>query len=324
MRCGPLSRLVCWWPARLITRSAMSCSARRCCGVCCRASEPRLHRAFAEALQSGPSLSPDRLPPVAQALHWRGAGEHQRALRAAWAAAARPLVPRLPMPSSCRCWSWCWICGSRHPTRAGMSPWTGRGVMEIAADAARLAGEPERGLPLVEAAIGGLDEARDAERAASLLRLRAALRSASAAAGCSSMTCRRRCAWRRALPGCEPTCSPGSSGTCAVRDRNEEARPLAAELQMLAEQLGDEEYRINARIRLAELGGYDIIPVLAEAAEAARRIGSGPQETLARDGITYHAGKARRARGRDPGRAGGSCPGQATWPGPVWDGNGCR
>lgn len=49
-------------------------------------------------------------------------------------------------------------------------------VMEIAAETARLAGVPDRGLPLVEAAVGSLGAERDADRVASLLRLRAALR----------------------------------------------------------------------------------------------------------------------------------------------------
>src|SRR5262249_21837038 len=50
----------------------------------------RAHRASAEALQSGPPLSPasPHLPSVPLALHWHGAGEGERALRAACAAAA--------------------------------------------------------------------------------------------------------------------------------------------------------------------------------------------------------------------------------------------
>ena len=86
------------------------------------------------------------------ALHWRGAGEHERALRAAWAAAAAAgaafayseqlqmlelvleLWPRVP--------------GAGH---GDIDPAV---VAEEAADAARLAGEPERGLPLVQAADG--------------------------------------------------------------------------------------------------------------------------------------------------------------------------
>jgi hypothetical protein len=71
------------------------------------------HRAFAEAVQSGPPLSPasPHLPSVPLALHWHGAGEGERALRAAWAAAAEAgaafaYVERLQMleraPPGCR------------------------------------------------------------------------------------------------------------------------------------------------------------------------------------------------------------------------------
>jgi predicted ATPase len=48
----------------------------------------RAHRTFAAALEADPALSLEYLAPVQVALHWRGAGEHERALRAAWAAAA--------------------------------------------------------------------------------------------------------------------------------------------------------------------------------------------------------------------------------------------
>ena len=245
----------------------------------------RFHRAFAEALEANPSLSLDRLPPVAQALHWRGAGEHQRALRAAWAAAEAAgavfaYAEQLQMLEL--------VLDLWEPTpdAGGHVAMDRVGVMEIAAGAARLAGEPERGLALVETAIGGLDQARDGERAASLLRLRAALRSHLLLPGeLDDLQAALRLATRPTRVRADVLA--GLIGYLWVRDRNEEARSLAAELQMLAEQLGDEEYRINARIRLAELGGYDIIPVLAEAAEAARRIDSSRQEMLARDGITF-------------------------------------
>ena len=49
-------------------------------------------------------------------------------------------------------------------------------MIELAADAARLAGEPERGLSLVEAALGELGESGDPGRRASLLLRRAMLR----------------------------------------------------------------------------------------------------------------------------------------------------
>ena len=73
-----------------------------------------------------------------------------------------------------------------------------------------------------------------------------------------------------------------------MRDRYEEARPLATELQALAERIGDQGYQIEAQICLAQLGRHerDIIPDLQNATGAARRIGSGPLEMLARCEIT--------------------------------------
>jgi ATP/maltotriose-dependent transcriptional regulator MalT len=158
------------------------------------------------------------------------------------------------------------------------------GVMEIAAEAARLAGEPERGLPLVEAALSGLDEARDPERAASLLRLRASLRQQLLLPGQVDDL-------RAALHLAEDPSRVRAQvlgqliRILRLHDRFEEARSLAAELQRLAGQLDDETFRVEAQIRLAHLGrheGREILLDLEEAAEAARRIGSGPLELLAR------------------------------------------
>ncbi len=133
-----------------------------------------IHRAFAEALQADPSLGREHLPSVPLALHWRGAGEHQRALRAAWAAAAEAgavfaYAEQLQMLELVLdLWE-------GTPDAAGVAATDRVGLMELAAEVARLAGEPDRGLSLVETALSAFDMARDPEQAASLLRLRAAL-----------------------------------------------------------------------------------------------------------------------------------------------------
>ncbi len=244
------------------------------------------HRAFAEALQSDSPLSPDVLPSVQAALHWHGAGEDERALRAAWAAAAEAgaafayaeqlqmleLVLDLwePVPGA---------GGHVGADRAGM--------VQAAAEAAWLAGEPERGLPLVGAAVASLDAERDADRAASLLRLRAALRQQLLLPG--QLDDLRAALRLAAGPSRERAQVLGRlARALMLRDRLEEARSLAAELQVLAAGLADEGYRIEAKICLAQLSRSDgdIIPDLADAAEAARRIGSGPLELLARCEIT--------------------------------------
>ena len=245
-----------------------------------------IHRAFAEALQADPSLSLDYLPSVAQALHWRGAGEYRRALRAAWAAAG----------AACAVFAY---AEQLQMLELVLDLWEGTpdaadhvatdrvGVIEIAAEAARLAGEPERGLPLVEAALSGLDEACDPELAASLLRLRAALRQQLLLPGqvddlgAALRLAQRHTQVRARILG-------QLVRALMMRDRYEEARPLAAELQALAVRLGDQGYQIEAQICLAQLGRHDgdIIPDLQDATGAARRIGSGPLEMLARCEIT--------------------------------------
>ncbi len=247
----------------------------------------RAHRAFAEALQADPGLGPDHLPSVQLAVHWQGAGEDERALRAAWTAAAAASAA-FAYAEQLQMLELVMELWERAPDAAAHLGADRGSVVETAAGAARLAGEPERGLVLVQAAIGGLNQAGDAERAASLLRLRAALRAQLLLPGqLDDLQVALRLATRPTRVRAEVLAQ--LIGHLWASDRNEEARPLAAELQALAERLDDEEYRIEAQIRLAELGapGGDIIPVMAEAARAARRIGSGRLEVLARDGITY-------------------------------------
>jgi predicted ATPase len=135
------------------------------------------HRAFAEALQSGPPVGPagPHLPSVPLALHWRGAGEGERALQAAWAAAAEAgaafaYVEQLQMLELVLdLWD--------QVADASQLAGTDRaGVIEIAVQAARLAGEPERGIALVETGLSEIDETGDPVRCAALLLLRATLR----------------------------------------------------------------------------------------------------------------------------------------------------
>ena len=245
-----------------------------------------IHRAFAEALEADPSLSLDYLPSVAEALHWRGAGENRRALPAAWAAAG----------AACAVFAY---AEQLQMLELVLDLWEGMpdaaahvatdrvGVIEIAAEAARLAGEPERGLPLVETALSGLDEACDPELAASLPRLRAALRQQLLLPGqVDDLEAALRLAQR-------PTRVRARIlgqlvRALMMRDRYEQARPLATELQELALRLEDRGYQIEAQICLAQLDrhGRDIIADLQAAAGAARRIGSGPLEMLARCEIT--------------------------------------
>ena len=242
-----------------------------------------VHRAFATALEADPSLSPQYRVPVQLALHWRGAGEHPRALRAA-ASAAADAGGALAYAEQLEMLELVLDLWDRVPDPADRADADRATVIETAAEAARLAGEPERGLPLVEAALGRLDRARDPARVASLLRLRAALRQQMVLPG-QVDDLRTALALASAPTAVRAQILGQLVRALLLQDRHREAAPLAGELQALAEQLGDEGYRIEARIRLAQIAGRDgrdILLDLERAALDAARIGSGQLEVLAR------------------------------------------
>jgi len=246
------------------------------------------HRAFAEALQADPLLSPESLlvRSVPLALHWHGAGEDERALRTAWAAAAEACAA-FAYAEELQMLELALDLWDRVPGAARLAGTDRSGVVEAAAEAAWVAGEPQRALPMVEAAIGSLDQGRDAGHVTSLLRLRAALRQQLLLPG--QIDDMRAALQLAAGPTRVRAQVLGQLvRVLRLRDRYEEARPLAEELRDLAARLGDERYGIEARICLAMLGGYDgdIIPDLRDAAGAARRIGSVQLEALARVMIT--------------------------------------
>lgn len=245
------------------------------------------HRAFAQAMEAGPALGPGHLPPVQVALHWAGAGEHERALRAAWTAASEAgaafaYAEQLQMLELVL---ELWDQGPNAARQVGADR---AALMEVAAEAAWLAGEPNRGLPLLEAALSSLDETGDAERVASLLRLRAALRQQLLLPGQLDDL---QAALRLATGATRARAQVLGRLIRALmlRDRDQEARSLARELHALSARLDDKRCRIEAKITQAQLGrheAHDIIPDLADAAEAAGRIGSGYLELLARCEIT--------------------------------------
>jgi DNA-binding CsgD family transcriptional regulator len=247
------------------------------------------HRAFAKVLEIDPLLSQEslHLPSVALALHWHGAGEDERALRAAWAAAAEASAA-FAYAEQLQMLELVLDLWDGVPDAAGHAGADRAAVLESAAEAASLAGEPERGLPLADAALSSLDEVRDPERAASLLRLRALLRQQLLLPGQLDDL---RAALRLAA---RPTRVRAAILGQLIRvlisqDREQEASPLVAELEALAGRLGDQGYRIGARIRRAQLlarGGQDSVPELRGAAEIAMSIGAVQLEVLARGQMT--------------------------------------
>jgi tetratricopeptide (TPR) repeat protein len=272
------------------------------------------HRRFAEVLEAAPSLSSEGAAAVQVAGHWRGAREVERALIAAWRAAASAgaslaYAEQLMMVEQVL-QLWDQVTDPARLTGADRIS-----VLMLAADAARWAGEPERGLALVDAGLVELGEGGDAEPRTSLLRrragllqdllmpgqiddLQAALALASAPTQMRAQILAQLC-W-----------------ALMREDRCGESERLAGELRDLARWLGDAEHQAEAAMALGALGarnGKDTIAELHGALEAAVRIGSGRLEvwayltiTNALEGLSDHelaiqAGRDGLARARQLG-----------------------
>jgi DNA-binding CsgD family transcriptional regulator/tetratricopeptide (TPR) repeat protein len=244
------------------------------------------HRAYATAIEAAGAPGLPGTAAVRLALHWRGAGEHDRALEAAWQAAGgagAAYAQRLQMLQQVLdLWG--------QVADAGRRTGTDRvGILELAADAARWAGEPERGLALVTEALSGLPvdgqpgQPAAATRVAALLRrraglsrdllqpgqlddLREALRLASAATPERALVL-AQLGWalRRA-------------------DQHQEAGQRARELARLADELGDAERQAEAMLLVAAVGaqqGEDSVARLRAALEEAAGLGAGQLEAWA-------------------------------------------
>jgi DNA-binding CsgD family transcriptional regulator/tetratricopeptide (TPR) repeat protein len=244
------------------------------------------HRAFAvelEArLEAGSRAGPESTLVVLAALHWRGAADDERALAAAWRAAgaagtALAYAQRLRMLEQVLdLWD-------RVPERARPAGPDHVGVLELAADAARWAGEPERGLTLAETAIAELGTVDDAERMALMLRRRAGLRQELLRPGQLDDL---RTALRLAVAPNLVRAQVLARLCWALKreDRYAESERMAMDLRALAERLGDEEHRVEADMALASLGalrGEDTMATLRGAQQAAQRAGFGLLETWA-------------------------------------------
>jgi ATP/maltotriose-dependent transcriptional regulator MalT len=240
------------------------------------------HRGFATALGATPPGTRDGPAGVQLALHWRGAHENERALIAAWQAAADAgaafgYAQRLQMLDQVReLWP-------SVPDAASATGCDYVGILELAADTARWAGEPERGLALVADALAKLDEEDDPERRAVALFRRADLRRELLQPGQLDDL-------REALRlASEPT--PVRARILAYycwalrrEDRNAAAERYVTELSALASQLGDEEGQVEASMLRAAVGahkGEDTVAALLRARDAAAKLGSGHLEVWA-------------------------------------------
>jgi ATP/maltotriose-dependent transcriptional regulator MalT len=240
------------------------------------------HRALAEALEADPSLSPERRVLAQLARHWRGAHEDERALNAAWRAAAEATTAfayaeRLHMLELVlELWD-----QVPDPRRSAATDHIG--VLELASSAALWAGETERGLALVEAALAELGEAGDAERRGCLLLQRACLRRDQLLPG---QTDDLQAALRLARGPTRVRAHMLTELCWALVRQNhaEEAASLACDLRSLAERLGTEEYQAEATMVLAALAaaeGHDTVDELRRARETAGSSGSAETETRA-------------------------------------------
>ena len=246
----------------------------------------RLHRAFAAALEADPTLSPDRWISMRLAAHWRSAGDHERALRAAWRAAS-DAATAFAYPEELHMLEqvldlWQHV---RDPSAYTQAAYVD--VVERAADVACWAVETDRGALHVETALH-LRTVRaqgqvEGERIAALLLQRAAMRQqtlhpATLADLWAAVNLARRPTRTRA-EALGQLCR-----ALMIEGRYSEAAPPAAELTALAQDLGNDEFRIEATIIAAQLRAADPDERLREFEQTraeARRNGSGRVEVLA-------------------------------------------
>ena len=240
------------------------------------------HRRFAEALEAAPSLSPDGAAAVQVAQHWLGARDVDCAMTASWRAAADAgasfaYAEQLMMTEQVlQLWD-------QVPDPARQTGTDHLSVLMVAADAARWAGEPERGLALVEAALAGAGKAGDAGKQASLLRRRAGLRRELLLPGQLDDL---QAALQLAGGPTQVRAQVIAQLCWALRreDRHAEAEEVAREFQALADQLGDDECQAEARMLQAAVGahkGVDTLDALWSARDKAASIGNGHLEVWA-------------------------------------------
>ena len=268
-------------------------------------------RAFAEALEAGPALDVHGMVQVRLALHWRGANEPDRALRAAWDAVAGAAA-RFAFAEQLQMLVQVLELWDRVPAAAERTGTDRAGVTELAADAARLAGEPERGLALVEAALGEPGEAGDRGRRASLLLRRAMLREQGLLPG-RVEDLRAALGLARDPDRLRAEILGQLSRALLFQDRYEEARRAAEEMTALARRLGDQEGQTDARMTHAMISareGHGSLTALQSERDTARRIGSVLLELHAYGGITHvlegvgdHQQAIPQSRGPSPGEA---------------------
>src|SRR6185312_14833906 len=240
------------------------------------------HRRYAEAIEVAGSSGRERGRTAQLALHWMGAGDDERALAAAWRAAA-DAEAAFAYPQRLRMLDLVLRLWDRVPGAAGRVGTDRARVLELAVDTARLAGEPERGLALVEEAISALGAAEPPERLAEWFRRRASLRRELLLPG-QLEDLHEALRLASAPTPVRARVMTQLGWTLRRADRHTEAERTARELSELATRLGDRERRAEATLLLAAVGaqrGEDTAAQLRAAREQAAALGAGQLEVWA-------------------------------------------
>jgi DNA-binding CsgD family transcriptional regulator len=242
------------------------------------------HRRYAEAIEADPGACPPGTAAARLANHWHGARDYDRALLAAWraacdagAAAAYPL--RLRMLEHVLS---LWDRVDDAPAKTGTDL---AGLLELAADAARWAGEPPRALTYSQRAMSIEDADRDPDRHAALLRRRAAASRDLLSPGAGEMASLRAALHLASRPTTERARVLAQLGWALRRaDEHTEAGQRARELARLAGQLADPALQAEAALLLAAVGahrGADTIAGVRAALDKAASLGAAQLELWA-------------------------------------------
>jgi DNA-binding CsgD family transcriptional regulator len=243
------------------------------------------HRRFAAALAADPAAAGDAgdaAVTVRLALHWLGAGDQERAMAAAWHA-ANDLGAALAYAQRLRMLDQVLLLWGSVPDAPGLVGAGHVAVLQLAADAARWAGEPERGLALAEAALAELRAGGDDAGSAAALLRRAGLRRELLLPG--QLDDLR--AAERLVPEPTPVRARVIGQLCwALRreDLHDESERYAGELAALAASTGDEERAVEAELLRAAIGGHhgeDITGEFLAARDRAAGLGLGQLEVWA-------------------------------------------
>ncbi|MBO2447360.1 AAA family ATPase [Actinomadura barringtoniae] len=213
----------------------------------------RIHRTYAEALERDPELCAQGGPgsSAALALHWHSAHDNEKALSAAWKAAAESesalayseQVQMLERVLEL------WDRVEDAPERTGHDQ---VGVLEIAIEAAHACGEAHNGLSFVRAALAELDPAQDPDRVAMLLAWRGRLKGLKGLTG--ELDDLREAERLAARPtAIRARVLDRISVTLQLHHEIAEGSEFAREALELARELGEEEIELDVTISLATL-----------------------------------------------------------------------